>query len=89
MTQCFDISDLDKIRLMTEYNAKRCGWKKCGLCIKDFSHDKFIRVDDVSQYILDNYSVSDIFDLFDISIDDLLKILNLSLSNQIMMNAGN
>lgn len=69
MTKCFDLSDLGKIRLMTEYNAIRSGLKKCGLCVRDFSHDKFIHVDNVSQYILDNYDVSDIIDLFDISID--------------------
>lgn len=69
MTQCFDLSDLGKIRLMTEYHAIRNGLKKCGLCVRDFSHDKYIHVDNVSQYILNNYDVSDIIDLFDISID--------------------
>ena len=73
MTTCFGISDLGKIRLMTEYNAKRSGLTQCDLCIKDFSHDKYIYVDNVSQYILDNYDVSDIIDLFDISIDDFVE----------------
>jgi len=69
MTQCFGISDLGKIRLMSEYNAKKSGFTQCDLCVKDFSHDKYIHVDNVSQYILDNYDVSDIIDLFDINID--------------------
>jgi hypothetical protein len=73
MTQCFDLSDLGKIRFMSEYNAKKSGLKKCGLCVKDFSHDKYIHVDNVSQYILDNYDVSDIIDLFDISMDDFVE----------------
>lgn len=73
MTQCFDITDLGKIRLMSEYNAKKSGFKKCSLCVKDFSHDKYIHVDKVSQYILDNYDVSDIIDLFDLSIDDFVE----------------
>ena len=68
MTQCFDMSDLGKIRLMTEYNAKRKGLTQCGLC----SYDNYIHVDNVSQYILDNYDVSDIIDLFDLSIDDFV-----------------
>lgn len=58
---------------MSEYNAKRSGLKKCGLCVKDFSHDKYIHVDKVSQYILDNYDVSDIIDIFDISMDDFVE----------------
>lgn len=73
MTQCFGISDLGKIRLMSEYNAKKSGLTQCDLCVKDFSQDNYIHVDDVSQFILDNYSVSDIIDLFDISIDDFVE----------------
>lgn len=69
MTQCFERSDLAKIRLMTEYDAKRSGLKECGLCIREFSYDDYIHVDDVLQYILDNYSESDIIDLFDITSD--------------------
>jgi len=69
MTQCFSISDLGKIRLMTEYIAKRRGFTQCDFC----SQDNYILVDDVSQFILDNYSVSDIIDLFDISIDDFVE----------------
>lgn len=72
MTQCFGISDLGKIRLMSEYNAKKSGFTQCDLCVRDFSHDKYIHVDNVSQYILDNYDVSDIIDLFDLSIDDFV-----------------
>lgn len=73
MTQCFDLSDLSKIRLMTEYNAKKSGLKKCSLCVRDFSHNNYIHVDSVSQYILENISISDIIDLFDISIDDFVE----------------
>ena len=73
MTKCFDFSDLSKIRLMTEYNAKRSGLKKCGLCVRDFSHNNYIHVDSVSRYILENYNVSDIIDLFDISIDNFVE----------------
>ena len=73
MTQCFGISDLGKIRLMSEYNAKKSGLTQCDLCVKDFSQDNYIHVDDVSQFILDNYSVSAIIDLFDISIDDFVE----------------
>ena len=73
MTQCFGISDLGKIRLMSEYNAKKSGFTQCDLCVKDFSYDKYIHVDNVSQYILDNYDVSDIIDLFDLSIDDFVE----------------
>lgn len=69
MTQCFGISDLGKIKLMTEYNAKRRGLTQCNLC----SQDNYIYLDDVSQYILETYSVSDIIDLFDISIDDFVE----------------
>ena len=66
MTQCFSISDLGKIRLMTEYIAKRRGFTQCDFC----SQDNYILVDDVSQFILDNYSVSDIIDLFESSISN-------------------
>ena len=71
MTQCFNASDIGKIRLMSEYKAKRSGLKECVECISDFSRDEYIYFEDVIDYVRKGWSKSELVDMFDITSDDL------------------
>lgn len=69
MTQCLKNTDLGRIRLMSEYSAKRAGLKECDDCISD--RDEYIYFEDVIDYVMDGWSKREIIDMFDITRDDL------------------
>ena len=69
MTQCFVISNIGKIKAMSEYDAKKAGLQECYDCVRDL--DGYVHEEDISEYIRENFDKWDIIDLFDITSDDL------------------
>ena len=69
MTQCFDVSDMNKIRFMSRFEAEKRGYVECSDC--HYNDDDYVYFEDVFDYINDNYSTGEIIEYFDITISDL------------------
>lgn len=69
MTQCLKISDIGRVKLMSEYQAKMNGLEECDECVR--SLDDYIFVEDIGEYVSLNFSKSEIIEMFDITSDDL------------------
>ena len=64
MTQCFDIGDMGKIRLMSLRQANKFGFHKCDVC--HYDDEEYVYQDDVLEYVWCHYDKSEIIDMFDI-----------------------
>ena len=69
MTMCIYDNDIGKIRLMSEYNAKKLGLKECYHCVRDI--DGYIGIEDIPEYICSHFDKHEIIEMFDITSDDL------------------
>lgn len=68
MTQCFVVSNIGKIKTMSEYDAKKAGLKECYHCVRDL--DGYIFEADIYEYLFENFSKSEIIELFEITGED-------------------
>lgn len=69
MTQCVDVSDMKRIKFMSQYDALKKGYVYCGVC--HYDDDEYIYIEDICEYISDNHTKSEIADMFDITSADI------------------
>ena len=68
MTQCFNVSDMGKIRFMSKYMADKSGFKECDVC--HYDDEGYVYEDEVFEFIRDHFDRSDIIDYLDIDESD-------------------
>lgn len=68
-TECLDISDMTKVRIMSKYDADSRGYEECSEC-DHVDEEEYIYFEDVLDYVNDHYSKSDLIDYFGIDGSD-------------------